>query len=57
MKAVDALQTKTDRIPKLPTDNHFIELSEMCLYMVNLGLRPLFPEVAKIVGNIWLLKK
>ena len=32
------LQTTTDRIPKLPTDIHFLFLSDSCLYMVHLGL-------------------
>ena len=36
---------------ELPTDRHFLELSETCLYMVHLGLGPFFPEVAKIVGT------
>ena len=33
-------QTTTDGIPKLLTDRYFLELSEMCLYMVNLDLGP-----------------
>ena len=32
----------------LPTDRHFLELSETCLYMVHLGLGPFF-KVEKIV--------
>ena len=53
MYSVDVLQTDdrkrrtTDRIPKLTTDRHFLELSETCFYIVNLGLGPFFPEVAK----------
>ena len=49
-------QTTTDRIPKLPTDRHFLELSETCLYMVHQGLGPCLPEVAKIVGTQDYLK-
>ena len=29
---------KTDRIPKLPTGRHFLELSEMCLYIQDLWI-------------------
>ena len=28
----------TDSIPELPTDRHFLDFSEMCLYMVHFGL-------------------
>ena len=28
------------RIPKLPTDRHFLFLPDSCLYLVNLGPRP-----------------
>ena len=46
--AEDALHTMTtDRIPKLPADKHFLFLSDSCLFMVHLDLRPLFPEIAK----------
>ena len=52
----DRRQQTTDRIPKLPTDRHFLELSKTYLYMVRLGLEPFYPEVAKNSGNIRLLK-
>ena len=50
-------QTTDDRqgrIPKLPTNRHFLELSETYLYMVNLGQKP-FSESGKNSGNIGLL--
>ena len=37
----------TTRIPKLPTDRHFLELSDMCLYMVHLGLGIFFRKLQK----------
>ena len=37
----------TDRIPKLPTERHFLELSKTCLYMANLGLVPYFRKLQK----------
>ena len=36
---------QTDGIPELPTDRNFLPLSETCLYMVHLGLGPVFLEV------------
>ena len=38
-----------DRIPELPTDRHFSELSEMCLYIVHFGLEPFFDNRKKNV--------
>ena len=37
----------TDRMPKLPTDRHFLEVSETCLYMVHLGLESFFRKLQK----------
>ena len=39
----------TDRNPELPTDSHFLDLSETCLYMVHFGLGPFFRKWHKIV--------
>ena len=44
-----------ERIPELPTDRHFLDLSETCLYMVHFGLWPFFRKSQKIV-YIGLLK-
>ena len=34
--------TTTDRIPELPRDRCFLDLSEICFYMVHFGLRTFF---------------
>ena len=36
----DDRQQTIDRIPELPTDRHFLEFSETCLYIVHFGLEP-----------------
>ena len=51
----------TDRIPKLPTDRHFLNLSETCLYLVHFSIvfcskelileEPLKTKVAKILAT------
>ena len=41
------MRQTSDRIPKLPTDRHFLELSKTCLYMVHLGLGPFFRKLQK----------
>ena len=45
----------SNRIPKLQTDTHFLELSETCLYMVILGLGS-FSGNCKNSKNIGLMK-
>ena len=42
----------TDKMPKLPTDRHFLFLSESCLYIVRLGQG----ASHKNSGNIGLFK-
>ena len=45
-----------DRIPKLPTDRHF--LSESCLHMIHLGLGPFrFTEKLTKIGLVEEAKK
>ena len=40
-KTTDDLRRQIkDRIPELPTDRYFLDLSEKCLYTVNFGLGP-----------------
>ena len=39
----------TDKIPKLPTNTHFLFFTESSFYMVHFGLESFFLEVAKIV--------
>ena len=34
----------TARIPELPTDRHFLDLSEKCLNVVHFGLGPFFKK-------------
>ena len=37
----------TPTIPKLQTGYHFLDLSEMCLYMVHFCLGPFFSKITK----------
>ena len=41
-------QRQTGRISELPTDRHFLDLSETCLYMVHLRLEHFFPKFLSI---------
>ena len=45
--------TTTDRIPELPTDRHFLELSETCLYMLHFGV----PNILDISSTLDYLPK
>ena len=46
LEAAHRVQT-TNRIPELPTDIHFLDFSETCLYMCHFGLGSVFSAVAK----------
>ena len=39
--------TTTGRQTELPTDRHFLDLSEMCLYNDHFGLSHFFSKIAK----------
>ena len=44
-----------DKISKLPTNTHFLDLSETCLYMVHFGLGP-FSTIAKNCLHTFTIK-
>ena len=46
----------TDRIPELPIDIHFLDLSETCLYMVHFGLGPFFLKLQNDCLNRFKIK-
>ena len=46
----------TDRIPELPTDRHFLDLSETYLYKDHFGLGPFFRKAQKICLHRFFIK-
>ena len=45
----------TDRISEFPTDRHFFDLPETCLYMAHFSLGP-FLEIAKNCRHMFSIK-
>ena len=48
--------TTTDKIPELPTNRHFLELAETCLYMVHFGQGPFFRKSQKNCVHRFIIK-